>query len=750
MPSKKTKRLTIGILPGWPASEGSTPDRYLTAVFSGIQAKASARGCNLLLAWGVGRVAESSDDVHPAWPVSTPDSDFVPVGPWNTDGLIVLAPLLDEARSAYIQKIIAKGRPVLFIAKGEKGPAIIFNNTEGIYQGIAHLIQHGHRRIAYIAGDPDDPGDSLERYQAYRAAIAEFGLEYDPRLVAYGLHNDEDGYLAMWEILNSKASFTAVQSSDDVSAIGAMRALRAAGYRIPQDVAVIGFDDQTDAVAQVPPLTSVHLPLAEIGAKALDMMLDHLESGARLETTLIPTHLVARQSCGCLPESMFFSASNFAAPDVSAQPEAGFVPGAREIPQSLSAKMAAALPEAERNRQPGAAERRCARLLEAFVESITRGESGAFARCMSLILQELEQADADINAYQEVVSALRQQLHHTTFHWLDPGRLPFVEDLLHQARVAISESVQRIDVRHKYFLDSLAYRLSILTSRLNASLDNHQTIKILEDHLGELGIRHARVALFEPKEGDPVAVSRIISSDPDFKAPYLEFFSCKFPPRGLYPPGERLSLVLLPLVFQNEPLGYVAFDAGDLTAVGTLALQLAANLKAARLHTEVVELSIQDSLTEIYNRRFLELFLKKEVDRCHRYQRGLAVIMLDIDHFKQYNDTHGHPAGDIVLQQIARSLQNRQRKLDIVARYGGDEFAVILPETDEGGAVKVADTLRLMVAEQFEATHHLTLSLGVTAMAADEYSAEEMILNADRALYEAKLVKNKVCVYRGR
>ena len=388
-------------------------------------------------------------------------------------------------------------------------------------------------------------------------------------------------------------------------------------------------------------------------------------------------------------------------------------------------------------------------MLEAFVKSIACGESGPFARCMLQLLQELEQADADINAYQEVVSALRQQLIHDSFHWPEQGQLPFVEDLLHQARVAISESVQRIDARHKYSLDSMAYRLSILTSRLNASLENHQTIKILEDHLVELGIRHARVVLFEPKAGDPVAISRVISSDPDFKAPFLEFISRKFPPRGLYPSSERLSLVLLPLVFQNEPLGYVAFDASDLAAVGTLALQLAANLKAARLHTEVVELSIQDGLTEIYNRRFLELFLKKEVDRCHRYRRGLAVIMLDLDHFKQYNDTYGHPAGDIILQQVARSLQNRQRKLDIVARYGGDEFAVILPETDEDGAVNVAETLRLMVAEQFETSHHLTLSLGVTAMAADEYSAEEMILNADRALYEAKLVKNKVCVYRG-
>ncbi len=749
MPQKRNKRLTIGILPGWPASEGGTPDRYLTAVFGGIQSRASARDCSLLLAWGVGRVAESIG-VHPAWPVVTPDSDFVPAGPWNTDGLIVLAPLLNAARSAYIQKVAASGKPVLFIARGEQGPAIIFNNTEGIYQGMAHLVRHGHRRIAFIAGDPEDPGDSLERYQAYLAAVSEFGLEADPRLVAYGLHNDDEGHRAMWQILNSKARFTAVQASDDVSAIGAMRALREAGYAIPQDVAVIGFDDQPDAVAQVPPLTSIHLPLAEVGSRALEMMLDHLECGARLETVHIPTRLVARQSCGCLPDTMFNALSGRLSAPVPVFEGDGRDLRANATQEALASEMAAALPAAELERQPGAAARRCGRLLEAFVESIAGSESGPFARCLSHVLQELEQSDADINAYQEVVSALRKSLLNDACLWPGPEHLPFVEDLLHQARAAISESVRRIDVRHKYNLDVMAYRLSILTSRLNASLDNHQTIKILEDHLQELGIRHARVVLFTPKDGDPVATSRVISSDPDFKVPYLEFNTRKFPPKGLYPPDERLSLVLLPLVFQSEPLGYVAFDASDLSAVGTLALQLAANLKAARLHTEVVELSIQDSLTEIYNRRFLELFLKKEVERCHRYRRGLAVIMLDIDHFKNYNDTFGHPAGDIVLQQIARSLQNRQRKLDIVARYGGDEFAVILPETDEEGAVKVAEALRLLVAQQFEATHHLTLSLGVTTMAADEYSAEEMILNADRALYEAKLVKNKVCFYRGR
>ncbi len=119
---------------------------------------ACRRGYHLLLAWGVGRVAEISG-VHPAWPVVAPDFDFVPVGPWNTDGLLVFAPLMNAARSEYIQNLIADGFPVLFIASGEKGQAILFRQR-GIRQSITHLVEHGHRRIAFIAGNPADPGDS--------------------------------------------------------------------------------------------------------------------------------------------------------------------------------------------------------------------------------------------------------------------------------------------------------------------------------------------------------------------------------------------------------------------------------------------------------------------------------------------------------------------------------------------------------------------------------------------------------------
>src|SRR5262245_60980285 len=109
MPNFKRARPTIGILPGWSGLAGLVPDRYLASILKGIQSAARVKQCHLLLAWGLGRVNQathqSDGGAYPAWPLVAPDSDFVPIGPWNTDGLIVFAPLRDEPRSRYLQEL---------------------------------------------------------------------------------------------------------------------------------------------------------------------------------------------------------------------------------------------------------------------------------------------------------------------------------------------------------------------------------------------------------------------------------------------------------------------------------------------------------------------------------------------------------------------------------------------------------------------------------------------------------------------
>src|SRR5260221_9254129 len=131
MPPFKRSLPTIGILPGWAVMEGKIPDRYLAAVLRGLQSTAREQGCHLLLAWGLGRVTDVIG-LHPAWPVASPDADFVPIGPWNTDGLIVFAPLRHAGHSRYLQTLTDSGFPVLFIATRERDPMGSADNARGI------------------------------------------------------------------------------------------------------------------------------------------------------------------------------------------------------------------------------------------------------------------------------------------------------------------------------------------------------------------------------------------------------------------------------------------------------------------------------------------------------------------------------------------------------------------------------------------------------------------------------------------
>src|SRR5512138_1567962 len=251
------KRRTIGVLAGNQVYYGTILGNFIGPLLHGISSAAESRQCNLLLACGM--EASSYTTAHPAWPLPAPEVDYVPVGPWNTDGLIVVTPLFSEARSSYVQGLIAAGHPVVFAATGEVGPTVSIDNIGTVRQAVLHLMTHGHRQIAFIAGYPDDPiGDSGIRLKAFQGIVQEYELPSDPRLIAYGNHGINGGQEAMRQILASGVPFTAVVASNDESAIGAMSTLKAAGLRIPEDVAVIGNDDTVEAITQVPPLTTFH------------------------------------------------------------------------------------------------------------------------------------------------------------------------------------------------------------------------------------------------------------------------------------------------------------------------------------------------------------------------------------------------------------------------------------------------------------------------------------------------------------
>jgi diguanylate cyclase (GGDEF)-like protein len=176
-------------------------------------------------------------------------------------------------------------------------------------------------------------------------------------------------------------------------------------------------------------------------------------------------------------------------------------------------------------------------------------------------------------------------------------------------------------------------------------------------------------------------------------------------------------------------------------ALETLASHAATALTAARLHREVELRSETDPLTRVSNRRRLESDLKSEVARSLRYGHPLSLVMVDIDHFKAVNDDFGHQTGDEVLKQVAAALTADRRETDSVYRFGGEEFAVLLRETDEVGAAEVAERLRNGIPRlvaQANVSREVTASLGVATVGGRIVSPEQLVAASDKALYQAK------------
>lgn len=173
-----------------------------------------------------------------------------------------------------------------------------------------------------------------------------------------------------------------------------------------------------------------------------------------------------------------------------------------------------------------------------------------------------------------------------------------------------------------------------------------------------------------------------------------------------------------------------------------------------RANEDLARQSITDSLSGLHNRRYFDQVLETEVARCNRNGEAFALLLLDLDHFKRINDQFGHPVGDKVIQLVGQTLLSGIRTSDTCCRYGGEEFALIMPATRAREAKLVAERLRLMVAAldipEIPQGHQVTISIGISlGDARSEIKTQQVLLEADQALYAAKADGRNCCVLRG-
>jgi len=224
---------------------------------------------------------------------------------------------------------------------------------------------------------------------------------------------------------------------------------------------------------------------------------------------------------------------------------------------------------------------------------------------------------------------------------------------------------------------------------------------------------------------------------------------------GLELKSDLKTLALVPIGMETSaPLVFIGenFSEDDFSKLLILCRQLSMEVQRVSLYEKVQELAITDGLTRLLaRRRFLER-MREELERSLRYGLEISMLMLDIDHFKDYNDRYGHLVGDVVLRETASIIKNSLSGIDLAGRYGGEEFCVILPETNKKGALQVAERIRWAVENHsfaaYDEVTNVTLSIGVSTFPDDGMLMEELINNADKALYKAKETgRNRICDY---
>lgn len=211
--------------------------------------------------------------------------------------------------------------------------------------------------------------------------------------------------------------------------------------------------------------------------------------------------------------------------------------------------------------------------------------------------------------------------------------------------------------------------------------------------------------------------------------------------------------LIAPVIIKQQVVGLICFgprikntpfEEREIQQITILTNIFTIAVNNASLYKDVEQLSYTDGMTELHNYRYFELRLKEEVSRHVRTKIGLSLLILDVDFFKNFNDTNGHQAGDEVLRKLGHILKETVRENDIVARYGGEEFAIILPAVDAEGAIILAERIRDNVEKaHFEGEHvqpngKVTISIGEAAIPGDTERYDELIRKADIALYEAK------------
>lgn len=374
-------------------------------------------------------------------------------------------------------------------------------------------------------------------------------------------------------------------------------------------------------------------------------------------------------------------------------------------------------------------------------EEISRGRGSQFdPRVVDAFLEMPEREWAALRAESTGVSGDSQEaIDRLTESFGSPSAAKYLERIINAVsnsldyrnvleeavRVAVEDLGAAAAGLFLYERDSDTLALAA-ERQLPEELRNRYRRFPVEGFHNEMVLRNARLNVIESVS----EVSEFVELGLSQRDPPLGQYAC-IPIRR----GEQVEGVLGVLQYEGT-----RFDEETLALYELIGSQVGIALNNAAQYENLQQQATTDGLTGAYNRRYFDDFLSSELSRARRYEHPLSLLMLDIDRFKAFNDSHGHQEGDRALRRMVELMQSSVRNVDLISRYGGEEFAVVLPETDEAGAIRVAEKFREEIRSKLTEEGELTVSIGVSTALSDdsEPTTEELVDRADQALYEAK------------
>jgi diguanylate cyclase (GGDEF)-like protein len=609
-------------------------------------------------------------------------------------------------------------------------------------------------RIAFV-GYPVQK-DISERYEAYIETLVAHGITPDPRLFFDTGNNQESGgELAGRAMISAGLLSTAVVTGNDLNATGLMRVLSDAGCELPRDQAVIGFDDAESAPFITPTLSSVRQPLDEIGSQAVALLLRQID-GERLgpDSHYIATSLVARESCGCTSA-------------ISAMPTTGELddtPSKGALLQELEALLGPEVPTADRACHL-ARLAKSVDVIDNVIRDVALGRPGPDALQLRRDLDSLSNLLGHPEHLSETLRKIRVYGSHVVGTVAEDAVASRVEDCFLEIALTLSQAqTQRQFHCGTSFFSTLKTQYSVSMDLLRSHERDPRCLDWLHQtsvRAGCLGLWPTRVPGVYERAALDIAGSYdrgVEGIRQDWEARPVAISS--------FPPTEVVKLADLGVgdMVYVAPLKVGGSDWGMLAVVGpieaavrtgretmnqwaallTIALEHETVLKSLREQEERLRhAALYDELTGLPNRTLFRDRLEQAIRRARRrsgYQ--YAVLLLDLDGFKIVNDSLGHLAGDQLLVQVAQRIRDDLRSLDTAARFGGDEFAILLEDIQDDSAIKViTERLQTALSTPYDLDGQevvLSASIGISLSATGYQETQHAIRDADIAMYWAK------------